>query len=197
VPRRVIGDLAWGQACLYAGLLVCVAIRADGLGANSGVSYYGVHRETVLPYTFTLVAPALLTWRGLRSAAAASPSPVRIRRSAGSLAALSFGVALTPYSLNGLFDWLHTILGAALFVLQLALAWQLLRWTGGDLVITGLYAAQLTGAVIGAIYVLPEHGFLIQGELVFQVAFGALLIRAFSLLLPGAVRPDPVSEHSG
>jgi hypothetical protein len=197
VPRRVIGDLAWGQACLYSGLLLCVAIKPEGLGANSGISYYGVHRETVLPYTIALVASALVTCRGLRAAAASTPSPGRLRGSASSLAALSFGIALTPYSLNTLFDWLHTILGALLFILQLGLALQLLRWTGGDHVTAGLLLAQFAGAVFAAIFVLPKNGFLIQGEVAFQVAFGALLVRTFSLLLPEAVRPDPVSEHSG
>jgi hypothetical protein len=196
VPRRVISDLAWGQACLYAALLLCVLMRPDGLGANSGVSYYGVHRDTVLPYTIAVVGSALLTCRGLRTAAVATPSPRRLRGSANSLAALSFGIALTPYSVSGLIDWLHTIFGAALFILQLGIAIQLLRWTDGDLMTACLLAAQCVGALIAAIFVLPKEGFLIHGEVAFQIAFGALIIRTFSLLLPAPVQPDPVSEHS-
>src|SRR5256885_14740567 len=130
-------------------------MRPDGLGANSGVSYYGVHRDTVLPYTIAVVGSALLTYRGLRTAAVATPSPRLLRGSANSLAALSFGIAATPYSVSGLFDWLHTIFGAALFILQLGIAIQLLRWTDGDLMTACLLAAQCVGAVIAAIFVLP------------------------------------------
>lgn len=196
MPRRVISDLAWGQACLYAGLLLCVVMRPDGLGANGGVSYFGVHRDTVLPYTIALVGSGLLTCRGLRAAAIATPSPRFLRSAASALAALSFGIALTPYSLSGLFDWLHTIFGAVLFILQLAIAVQLFRWTDGDLVAAYLLAAQCAGAVIAAIFVLPKEGFLIHGEVAFQIAFGALMIRTFSLLVPEPVQPDPISEHS-
>lgn len=196
MPRRVTNDLACGQAFLYAGVLLCVLMRPGGLGANSGISYFGVHRDTVIPYTIALVGCAMLTCRGLRAAAAASPAPKLLRGSANALAAVSFGIALTPYSVSGLFDWLHTIFGAVLFILQLTLAVQFLRWTDGDLLTALLLVAQCVGAVIAAIFVLPKEGFLIHGEVAFQIAFGALMIRTFSLLLPEAVQPDPVSERS-
>lgn len=197
MPRKVTSDLARGQACLYGGMLLCVAIRPSGLGANSGISYYGVHRETVVPYTVALVGSSLLTFRGLRAAAESESAPPRLRRSANSLAAAGVGIALTPYSLNSVFDWLHTMLGAALFTLQLVFALQLLRWIEGGLLSSLLLIGQFAAGVFSGFYVFSKDGFLMQGELAFQLAFGVLLIRTFTLAtLPGTVPPDAVSERS-
>lgn len=96
-------------------------------------------------------------------------------------------MVLTPYSVNVVFDWAHTILGAAVFILQLVLGAHLLDWTGGDAWIAGFLLTQLASGVFCAIFVLPKHGFLIQGQLAFQLAFGALLIRTARLLLPQPV----------
>jgi hypothetical protein len=98
--------------------------------------------------------------------------------------AMSAGVVLTPYSVNLVFGWAHTILGAAVFILQLVLGAQLLDWTSGDAWIAGFLLTQLASGVFCAIFVLPKHGFLIQGQLAFQLAFGALLIRTARLLCP-------------
>jgi hypothetical protein len=182
--RKVIGDLVLGQACLLAGLLVCVALKPDGLGANDGISYYGIYRQTVIPYAIAIIGSALLTRRALRAVAPLFPSPGYLRGLAGWLAAMSVGVVLTPYSLDTLFDWVHTMLGTAVFALQLVLAGQVHRWTGGDGWMTFLLVVQFLGGVVAAIFVLPKHGFLIQGQVAFQVAFTALLVRAARLLVP-------------
>lgn len=191
MTRRVIGDLVLAQSCLLGGLLLCVALRPDGLGANSGISYYGVHRQTVTPYAVAIIGSALLMRRALRWVGPASPRPGYFRVVANWLAAMSAGVVLTPYSLNTLFDWLHTALGAAVFALQLVLAWQLLGWTSGDGWMAFFLAAQFISGVVAAIFVLPDHGFLIQAQVAFQLAFAALLIRTTRLLLP---EPQPEVE---
>lgn len=184
MTRRVVGNLVLGQVCLFGGLLMCVVLKPRGLSANDGISYYGIFRRTVVPYAIALLGSGMFTWRALRWAAPASPAPAYVRGMAGCLAAMSAGVVLTPYSLNLVFDWVHTILGAAVFILQLVLGAQLLGWTGGDAWITGFLLIQLASGVFCAVFVLPKHGFLIQGQLAFQLAFGALLIRTAHLLLP-------------
>jgi hypothetical protein len=191
--RKVIGDLVLGQACLLAGLLVCVVLRPDGLGANDGISYYGIFRQTIVPYAIAIIGSALLTRRALRVVAPLFPSPVYVRGLAGGLAAMSVGVVLTPYSLDTLFDWVHTMFGTAVFALQLLLAGQVHRWSGGDGWMTFLLVTQFLSGVVAAVFVLPEHGFLIQGQVVFQLAFSVLLIRAARLLVP---MPEPeTADH--
>jgi hypothetical protein len=184
MTRRVIGDLVLAQACLLGGLLLCIAFRPDGLGANDGISYYGIFRQTVIPYAIAILGSAIFMRRALRSTAPASAAPNYIRGLANLVAAMSAGVVLTPYSLNTLFDWVHTALGAAVFALQLVLAWQFLGWTGGDNWIAFFFGVQFLSGVVAAVFVLPKHGFLIQAQVAFQFAFGALLIRTARLLLP-------------
>jgi hypothetical protein len=187
MTRKVVGNLILGQAVFYAGLLVCVALRPDGLGANDGISYYGIFRQTVVPYAVALLGPGYFTWTALRTAADFTPAPAYLRRMADVLAASSVLVVLTPYDANLVFDWVHTLAGTLLFALQLVLGLRLLGWSGGDGWTTGLLVAQFVSGVFCAVYVLPKHGFLLQGQVVFQVAFSALLIRITRLLVPQAV----------
>jgi hypothetical protein len=184
MSRKVIGNLMLAQACLFGGLLMCVVLKPHGLIANDGISYYGTFRRTVVPYAIALIGSGLFTWRALYWAAPAWPAPPYVRGMASGLAAMSAGVVLTPYSVNLMFDWVHTLLGAAVFVLQLVLGARLLGWTGGDSWAACLLLAQFASGVLSAIFVLPKHGFLIQGQLAFQLAFAALLIRSVRLLMP-------------
>lgn len=175
---KVVTDLIRGQACLFGGVLTCVAIKPHGLGANNGISYYGVLWQTLIPYAVALLGSAYFTRKALVAAAEAFPDPVYMRRMASALAVTTSGLVVTPYSLGRLFDMTHTTLGGVLFTIQLFLAARLLRWVNGGFLSLFLVFVQLTGGVIAAIYVLPKQGFLIQGQLLFQLAFGALLVRS-------------------
>lgn len=187
MTRKVIGNLVLGQACLFGGLLICVALKPKGLTANDGISYYGIFARTVVPYAFALLGLALCVRRALQWSAPTSPRPAYLHGMANWLAAMSLGVVLTPYSANLLVDWLHTLLGAAVFVLQLVLGAQLLNWTGGDAWVAAFLVTQFLSGVFCAVYVLPKHGWLIQGQVAFQLTFGALLIRTTRLLMPQPV----------
>jgi hypothetical protein len=184
MTRKVVGNLILGQAVLYLGLLMCVALKPDGLGANDGISYYGTFRQTVVPYAAALLGPGYFTWTALRTAAEFTPAPAYVRRMADLLAAMSVLVVFTPYSANLVFDWVHTVAGTVLFALQLVLGRRLLGWSGGDGWTTGLLVAQFVSGVFCAVYVLPKHGFLLQGQVAFQAAFGALLVRITRLVVP-------------
>lgn len=193
MSRKVIGNLMLAQACLFGGLLMCVVLKPHGLIANDGISYYGTFRRTIAPYAIALIGSGLFTWRALRWAAPAWPAPPYVRGMASGLAVMSAGVVLTPYSVNLVFDWVHTLLGAAVFVLQLVLGARLLGWTGGDPWAARLLIAQFASGVLSAIFVLPKHGFLIQGQVAFQLAFAALLIRSVRVLTPEP-EPEPVAQ---
>ncbi|GAA4566400.1 hypothetical protein [Planotetraspora kaengkrachanensis] len=188
---RVMGDLVKGQVCLLVGLLLCVALMPEGLGANNGMSFYGVHWETFLPYAAGLLSAALFTRRALHDAAAASPAPGKVRHAADAFAVLLAGIILTPYTVSGAVDWTHRLLGALLFALQLTLAVRLLAWAHADAFGGAFLLVQLVGGVIAAIYVLQDDGFLLQGEATFQFGFGALLIRTIPLLPGSVLSPSP------
>ena len=184
MTRKAIGNLVMGQAFLFGGMLICIALKPNGLTTNDGISYYGTFARTVVPYAFALLGSALCTRRALHQAAPSSPQPAYLHGMANWLAAMSAGVVLTPYTAGLLVDWAHTLLGAAVFALQLVLGARLLNWTGGDAWVAAFLVTQFLSGVFCAIYVLPKHGWLIQGQLAFQFFFGALLVRTTRLLLP-------------
>lgn len=180
----VVGDVAKGQACLFGGLGVCVTLRPEGLAVNHGMSYFGVHWQTLLPYAAGLAGAALFTHRALRDAAARTPHPAHLRRMVSSFVVLLAGIVLTPYTLGGVVDWAHRGLGAALFVLQLLLAVRLVAWAHGDAVGVAFFLVQLGGGVLAAVYVLQTEGLLIHGEATFQLGFALVLARTLPLLAP-------------
>jgi hypothetical protein len=195
--RGTVGDLVCGQICLSGGLLICIAARPRGLATNNGISYYGTLWQTFVPYAVALLGSAFFTRRALLAIAPAVPASrpgprLDLRRTANLLAVLLLAIAVTPYSLGLLFDWVHTVVSTVLFLLQLILAIQLIRWTDGGAPSLCLFFAQLTGALIAARYVLPRHGFLLHGQVLFELAFGGLLIRSATLLQSPRTEPDPV-----
>ncbi|WP_204046659.1 hypothetical protein [Microbispora siamensis] len=190
---RTVGDVAKGQACLFGGLGVCVTLRPEGLAVNHGMSYYGVHWQTVLPYAAGLAGAALFTHRALRDAAARTPSPARLRRMADSFVVLLAGIVLTPYTLGGVVDWAHRGLGAALFVLQLLLAGWLVVWAHGDVAGVAFLLVQFGGGVLAAVYVLQTEGLLIHGEATFQLGFALVLARTLPLVAPPIAAPSPAA----
>lgn len=171
------------QALLYAGLVVCVLIKPSGLAANDGISYYGIYRETFLPYAIGLLGAAYFAVRTI------DQLPVHerlLRLSLKIYAPLIVGIVITPYAAGWLMDYLHTACGAALFSLQLLLscylAWRLhYVWWVLFLVLT-----ELTSGLLSAIYLGPAYGFLFQTQIIFQGAFGALLVLSLPKLPRGA-----------
>ncbi|MEU7936977.1 hypothetical protein [Microbispora bryophytorum] len=184
------GGVAKGQAFLFGGLGVCLTLRPEGLGANHGMSYYGAHWQTALPYAAGLAGAALFTHRALRDAAARTPSPAHLRWMADSFVALLAGIILTPYTLGGMVDWAHRGLGAALFALQLLLAGRLVAWAHGDAAGVVFLLLQLGGGVLAAVYVLQAEGLLIHGEATFQLGFALVLARTLPLVAPPIAAPS-------
>ena len=175
--ETMVGDLVKGQLVLFGGVAVGVALRPHSLEANSGISYYGVHWDTFPGYAVGLIGAALFTRRALRAAAGATPAPDALRRTGDWFLLLVLGVVLTPYSVGGLVDWSHRGFGSSMFALQLVLALRLISWAPRDPLSLVLLLIQLAGGVLSLTFLVLHTGYLIQAELLFQLGFGALLIR--------------------
>lgn len=170
------------QVCFFGGLAICIALRPAGLGANDGISYYGIFGNTFPFYLVSLVGTATFSLLAARVISSPELRPLRYGLLAFSL--LIAVIAFTPYFISTFLDWLHTLTGVVMFVIQFALSFWLLarlQWVGWPLYFVVLEL--LTGAV-SIVYVLPSHGFLIQGQIGFQLAFAALLLYGFRKLLP-------------
>ena len=90
------------------------------------------------------------------------------------MAILLIGLVLTPHTLV---DPIHMAIGATLFSLQLLLSIWFLAKIDRSWQSIGLVLLEFFWGVASFYYLLKPHGLLLQGQLIFQIAFGVLLIR--------------------
>lgn len=174
-----VRDLWIGQLGFWAGVVVCIALRPDGLGANDGISYFGGLRDTLIPYLIAFGMGA----GSMAKAAGEIPGeqlPARITKLALAVfAILMLGIVLVPRTL---FEPAHISLGAALFAGQFGLCYYLYRRVVHDRLSALLLGVLWLGGIISAVELIPKTGMLIQGQLVFQAGFGLLMIRGVGAL---------------
>jgi len=166
-----------GQICLYTGVLLSILLKPSGLSSNDGLSYFGIFARTVIPYSLGLLSSAYLSW--LASKHVSTPELKPLHDGYITIAILTVAIVITPYSVGPLLGWAHTAAGTALFSLQLLLSAWLTYQLHYHLLAVILTAIEFIAGVACAVYLLPEHGLLMQCQVLFQLAFGMLLI--FSL----------------
>ncbi len=174
--------IAVGMLCFSLGLIICVLLKPVGLGVNSGISYFGNYRLTIVPYAIAILGYGLINILLARCISAKELWP--LKHSLYVLAVLSLIITITPYSVSSLLDNIHTATGTVLFLLQLILSgWLIIkmhydRW---PIVFSGL---MLASGIAAAFYIEGPHGFLIQAQIVFQWSFAAVLYTAVNNLIP-------------
>jgi hypothetical protein len=170
--------VVYSQLCLFIGMLFCIVIKPKGLAANSGISYYGTFLKTVVPYTAGILGSAYFSYRlarTLRSSSLALAQSILVV-----ISILSIGIVLTPYSINAILNWAHTILGSIIFVLQLVLSGWIIKNLNFNSSMLILWLLEIGCGILAAIYIRPPHGFLIQSQLLFQLLFAIILFRSFN-----------------
>jgi hypothetical protein len=179
-------SILFGQICLFTGLLICILLKPAGLATNDGISYYGVYLKTAIPYTLGLLGAAWFCW--LTGQRLREPQFRQIKRGLLVYAPLIVGIVLTPYATSTWIDYLHTGFSSALFSLQLALSlwlvWRL-KYVWWSVI---LALIEVVTGILSAAYLNPANGFLVQSQIGFQLAFGALLIVSLQKL------PAPASK---
>lgn len=168
----------YGQACLYAGLVVCVIIRPAGLAANEGISYYGVYRQTIVPYVLAFLGSGYFA---IKAGEHIHPAGLKtLKYSLITMGLLTMGLMITPSSLA---DGLHRVFGVSLFVLQLLLSgWFIIRLKY-DYRAVVLTLMEFGGGLAAFIWLSPAQGYLLQAQVVFQLAFGGLLVYGLAHLV--------------
>jgi hypothetical protein len=178
------------KALMVAYIALFGALLIDGLvwptsNVNIyGISYYLVHIRTFFPLALGFVICIALVIHVGRQLPG-NEQPFRtLRASFIAIGVLMAGIMLTPYTWNTFFNWAHMTLGAALFVIQLALSiWITSRWVHGGITVI-MIIVQLVGGIL-AMFSLPDNGInlLMPGEIIFQFGFAILLLSSFSRLL--------------
>lgn len=155
-------------------MVVCTALDPVSLGANAGISYFGHHRLTVAPFELGMFATAYF----LLQAEKEIRSDGRLAFLYSCLILISVGVigiAIAPAVGNGLLDKLHRVFGSLTFITQLVLSARLIMRFKIGIFGWAAYVLQFIGGIIALIYLQPAQGFSIQGQLLFQLAFGIIL----------------------
>lgn len=165
------------QLLIYATWLICILLVPASLNANSGLSYFGVHKLTIVPFSFGMLASAYFILKSLHFQPNEQVKSRWFNYALRAIALCMVGIIITPYSFGGWFDLAHRTFGISLFSLQLLLALWLVMFNKRSWMNYGLLGLQIAGGLVSLVYLNPTHGYLIQGQLLFQMAFSAILLR--------------------
>ena len=178
IKRLVLKYIVLSQVVLYATFALCIALAPASLADNSGFSYFGHHRLTVIPFGAGLILAAYYLLKTAAPLKGMRQHKV-LHLGLVAMAPLMVGIVVVPAIGNGWYDLIHRVFGSSLFVIQLILAvwlvWQArkswLNWLA--------LLVQVAGGVIALIYLHPAQGFSLQGQLIFQAGFTVVLLRNF------------------
>lgn len=172
-------DVAIGQVAFAAFIALCVALHPGFvLKANEGgISNYGVHAKTLVPYTLALGLASLFSLRGARSIRVRDGRSRRVRlvlNAYGALMALTL-VTTYPYTLDVALKDLHDGVGAVVFAFELVTAAAMVRSLGRR---RGVFLVQLAGFVVGAVTFVGDAHLLFAAQVVSGVAYAVILVSA-------------------
>jgi hypothetical protein len=180
-PRQVdvARDVLVGQVSFAFLIAVCVALH-PGLVLKSdegGMSNYGVHLKTVLPYSLALGLPAVLTYRAQRFL---HPKDERTRRLRTLMRVYSVLIALTllttyGYTLNSTLKVAHVAVGVAITVFETVASIWFYRTLRQLPLVRGV---QLAGAVLAVVTFVGVVHLLFLTQLMTGGAYAVLLVRA-------------------
>ncbi|MDA8207767.1 MAG: hypothetical protein M0Z92_02105 [Actinomycetota bacterium] len=178
--ERALRLLVGAELAMAVTLAACMGISYGKAASTYGVSYYGVHLDTLWILAIGFVATAYLLFRSARSIDLAK-APARVSLSLKVLAVGLIALLLTPYTVDTFFNWTHMIIGASVFGLQMAVGAVVAFKVLGDRLGWLGVLVELAGGVLAALS-LPDHmlTYMLQGEIVFQVGFAILLNHLFA-----------------
>lgn len=186
-----------GQICFGVFIVVCVALHPGFVlkWNEGGISDYGAHLETALPYTLALLGLAEFSRRAASFYRRNDPNTRRLRRVlyAYSAIVLAMLVSTYVYTLNRDLRDLHFGLGTVLILFEAASSlwmFQLFRrfvWDGAFLSMNIVGSALCVATIVGELHVL----FL--AEMLTGAGFAGLLIHTSRCLSSAAASAPRVS----
>jgi len=158
---------------------LCVVIRIESLSVKYGLSYFGIFLSTIIPYTAAFLLYAFCLWKASDLQLEDPRRGTVLNWILKIMAVQVIGLLLTPY--NHLYN-IHVFFGAGLFSLQLVLSLLLIKWLLFNWVNLTLVMIEFLSGVASLYYLPQSRGLLLQTQVIFQLAFGYLLIRALASL---------------
>lgn len=174
--RAVVTNLILAEVGFFVFLMVAVIITTAAFQHNHGLSFYGEHWNTAVPYgTGFMVCDYFL----LNAAAMLPRDPRELRPLAWGLrvlALLLLAVLLTPDTVNSFFNDSHLIASAVLFVYELSFAGLLAHRTGATVTTIVFLLVESAAAVLAMLSNLHVVYYLSEGILIFQLVFSTHLV---------------------
>lgn len=170
-------NLLLSQVALFSGLLICLLIMPSVAVKNGGVSNFGNHLSTIVPYVLAFLLNSFYMYMASRSILKINSKLVNI---AWSLVVLSLFTLLVlistfPRHLSFTYSDIHDDLGIALYSFEFLVSlWIIFKHsTKGSI---SLLFMQVIGSMIGLLSIMKIIHFLFVGQLVGALGFGLLLV---------------------
>ncbi len=154
-------------------LFFCMSISPKGLSANDGLSYFGGRGWSIIPYTFAFLVYALFCWLASNKIKPTNKRSKAIKLLLRIMAILLFGLVITPHTLV---DPIHTFFGTTLFSMQLIVSIWLAFGVNKSPVVFVLLLIMLVSGLFCAYYLPLKDGFLLQAQIIYQIAFAGILV---------------------
>jgi hypothetical protein len=181
VRSPLVRSVVASQVALFAFLAVCIAIEPAYLFRRNegGLSNFGVHAATVVPYTLAFLLCAIFLGRAASLVTVVDPTTRAFRTMLLVLACLLVAVlgSTYPYKTSQLLHGVHIAVGVVTVCFEsaasiwIALAVAKDRWSLAAL------CAQLVGLLLAALTFFGQLHVLFAAQLLTSLAFGVLLVR--------------------
>jgi len=175
--KKAITELRVGILLFVAMIILCVAIRPDGLIVNSGISYYGNYPETLLPYILAFISASFLTWRVSDLIVLKNKTDYFLKFGLKAVSIMLIGIMITPYNF---FDIVHKTFGTTTFILQLFMMIATSRYLKMNTINVLLITLVMASGLLAFIFLLQSSGFMIEAQVAFQVSIWLLLLNYLS-----------------
>jgi hypothetical protein len=164
------------QLAFWGCVAVCFLLTGGGLSHNHGFSIYGGRVSTIVPWAIGFVIASFYI---LRAAALLDTTDRVLGQGLRITVVLLLAVLFTPDTVDRLFYVAHIVASVLLFLFEAILGLWIAHRSEQRAVLQ-LYVVQIAGGIVAALSQAQWIGLLSPGILVFQVAFGALLIAALT-----------------
>lgn len=168
--------LLLAQVSFFVFLLIAVFMTTGGFKYNRGLSFYGEHWTSALPYGAGFMACDYFLLSAASLLPKAPPESKRLALLINLLAALLIAVLLTPNTVNSFFNWSHTIASSVLFLYELYFSIWFARLCFSDRLVWLLIGLQFLSGVLAMLSNFHVVFYLSEGTLVFQLVFSTLLV---------------------
>ena len=178
---RAVTYVVRGEVLFLFFTAVSVALHPGFVIARDegGMSNYGLHLKTAVPYTLALALLVLYSARAASIYEGGNQRTRRLRQLILAYSAVVFSILLSTYfySLNEALTDIHFSLGTALIaVVGVGSIWMYQLWPATSATRT-LLALQLSGDVLALLTVVGTLHLLFLTEILSNVAFATLLIQ--------------------